>query len=98
MKKTMTPMSAPSRTIVAKTKSSNPAKQPTLARPGGKLGLMMDRLAAKTGATAEDLIAATGWQKHSVLGGLSKLRARGFALRREERAGRTTYRLEPGKA
>ena len=97
MKKTMTPVSEPGRTTGAKTKTSNPEK-PTLARPGGKLGLMMDRLAAKTGATAEDLIAATGWQKHSVLGGLSKLRARGFALRREERAGRTTYRLEPGKA
>ena len=97
MKKTMTPVSAPGRTSVAKTKTSNPPK-PTPARPGGKLGLIMDRLAGKTGATAEDLIAATGWQKHSVLGGLSKLRARGFALRREERAGRTTYRLEPGKA
>jgi len=97
MKKTMTPISTPSRTSAAKPKTSNPAK-PTPARPGGKLGLIMDRLAAKTGATAEDLIAATGWQKHSVLGGLSKLRARGFALRREERAGRTTYRLEPGKA
>ncbi len=96
MKKTMTPTSAPGRTTGAKTKSSNPAN-PTPARPGGKLGLMMDRLAAKTGATAEDLIAATGWQKHSVLGGLSKLRARGFALRVEERAGRTTYRFEPGK-
>ncbi len=37
-------------------------------RPGGKLGLILDRLANKTGATLDELVDATGWQKHSVHG------------------------------
>lgn len=51
-------------------KSTRRAKAPELAhtppapRPGGKLGVIIDRLAAKTGATADELVAATGWQRH----------------------------------
>jgi hypothetical protein len=43
-------------------------------RPDGKLGQIVDRLGAATGATADELADATGWQKHSVLGALSRLR------------------------
>ena len=62
-------------------------------RPGGKLGTIVDRLAAKTGATADELIAATGWQRHSVLGALSRLRSRGFAMHFDAHADRKAYRL-----
>ena len=65
-----------------------------LNRPGGKLGVIVDRLAESTGATADELGEATGWQKHSVLGALSRLRARGFAMRLENESGRKAYRLD----
>jgi hypothetical protein len=53
---------------------------PALPRPGGKLGVMIDLLARKHGASADDLMAGTGWQRHSVLGALSRLRTRGFSM------------------
>jgi transcription initiation factor IIE alpha subunit len=64
------------------------------SRPGGKLGLIVDRLAAKAGATASELAEATGWQKHTVRGALSRLRTRGFAMRLEVEEDRKAYRLE----
>jgi hypothetical protein len=76
---------------------STTAKQDTSSlppRPDGKLGQIVDRLGAATGATAEELAEATGWQKHSVLGALSRLRARGFTVRLDEVHGRKAYRIE----
>ncbi len=67
---------------------------PRTPRPGGKLGIVIDRLATKTGATADELVAATGWQRHSVLGALSRLRSRGFAMRFDANADRKAYRLD----
>lgn len=55
---------------------------------------MIDLLAAKSGATADELVAATGWQRHSVLGALSRLRARGFAMQLDAYAERKAYRLD----
>ncbi len=63
-------------------------------RPDGKLGIIFDRLGAKTGATADELVIATGWQRHSVLGALSRLRSRGFAMRFDAHADRKAYRLD----
>ncbi len=81
----------------AKRKASTKVKQPpALPRPGGKLGVMIDLLATKDGATAAELAAETGWQRHSVLGALSRLRSRGFAMHiaaEDENAPRT-YRLD----
>jgi hypothetical protein len=62
-------------------------------RPSGKLGLMVERLAAKTGATTEELAAITGWQKPSVLGALSRLRSHGFAVQLDVQPHRKAYRL-----
>jgi hypothetical protein len=61
------------------------------------LGVIIERLSAKTGATADELVEAIGWQRHSVLGALSKLKARGFPMRFEEQAGRKAYRLDTAK-
>lgn len=71
-----------------------PAQAPPTLRPGGKLGVIIDRLAAKSGATADELVAATGWQRHSVLGALSRLRSRGFAMQLDAHSDRKAYRLE----
>ena len=70
---------------------------PTM-RPGGKLGLILDRLGRKTGATIDELVDATGWQKHSVHGALSRLRSGGFAIRLEAKESRKAYRLAPAEA
>jgi hypothetical protein len=75
----------------------NTANQDALGvppRPGGKLGQIVERLGAGTGATADELGESTGWQKHSVLGALSRLRSRGFAVRLDEVDGRKAYRIE----
>ncbi len=61
--------------------------------PAGKLGLILGRLANKGGATVDDLVKATGWQKHSVHGALSRLRTRGFAIRLETVNNRKAYRF-----
>ncbi len=67
-------------------------------RPGGKLGLILDRLGRKTGATIDELVDATGWQKHSVHGALSRLRSGGFAIGLESTKGRKAYRLALAEA
>ena len=74
-----------------------PVQAAPTPRPSGKLGVIIDRLAGKNGATADELVAATGWQRHSVLGALSRLRSRGFAMRLDARSDRKAYRLETVK-
>ncbi len=71
-----------------------PAQAPSTPRPSGKLGIIIDHLTAKSGATADELVAATGWQRHSVLGALSRLRSRGFAMQLDVHANRKAYRLD----
>lgn len=83
----------PKRTTARKTMTELAIK-PSIARPGGKLGVIIDRLAGKTGATADELVAATGWQRHSVLGALSRLRSRGFAMQLDAHTDRKAYRLD----
>jgi hypothetical protein len=63
-------------------------------RPQGKLSLILDHVDTKAGATIDELTAVTGWQKHSVHGAMSRLRSRGFAIRRQEQDGRQTYQLQ----
>jgi len=73
-------------------------KSETAKRPGGKLGLMLDRLERTAGATIDELVDATGWQRHSVHGALSRLRSGGFAVRLEATEGRKAYRVAPAEA
>ncbi len=78
----------------AKKSSATRARKPDGAkRPGGKLGLILDRLGRTAGATIDELVDATGWQKHSVHGALSRLRSGGFAIRLEAKGRRKAYRL-----
>ncbi len=88
-----TTTSAPKRKTARKI-TADSAVAPSIPRPAGKLGVIIDRLAARTGATADELVQATGWQRHSVLGALSRLRRRGFAMRFDANADRKAYRLD----
>ena len=81
-----------------KSPTTSDRKPDTVNRPGGKLGLILDLLENKTGATLGELVNATGWQKHSVHGALSRLRTRGFAIRLGAKNGRKAYRLVQAEA
>ena len=81
-----------------KSPATSALKSDAAKRPGGKLGLILDRLGRTAGATIDELVDATGWQKHSVHGALSRLRTRGFAIRLEAKEGRKAYRLAPAGA
>lgn len=70
----------------------------SIRRPGGKLGLILDRLERKTGATVDELVDATAWQAHSVRGALSQLRTRGFDIGLGTTKGRKAYRLARAEA
>ncbi len=83
------------RTRAKKSPATSARKPDAVNRPGGKVGLILDRLEDKTGATLAELVDATGWQKHSVHGALSRLRTRGFAIRLDANGGRKIYRLAP---
>jgi hypothetical protein len=61
------------------------------------LGLIDDRLSVKAGATTDELVEITGWQRPSVLGALSRLRSRGFAMRLEIHPDHNVYRLDKAK-
>ncbi len=94
-----TPNKMQPRTRAKKKSPATSAQNPdSVNRPGGKLGLILDRLERKTGAMVDELVDATGWQKHSVHGALSRLRSGGFAIRLESTVGRKAYRLAPAEA
>ncbi len=85
--------------VTKKKSAGTSARKPdNFNRPSGRLGLILDRLEDKTGATLAELVDATGWQKHSVHGTLSRLRTRGFAIRLEAKEGRKAYRLAQAEA
>jgi len=64
-------------------------------RPGGKLGRVLDALAATQGATLTEIVTLTGWQPHSARAALTGLRQRGFAVALQaDPAGRKAYRLD----
>lgn len=67
-------------------------------RVSGKLGLMLELIGRDEGATLEELVAATGWQPHSVRGAISgaikKQLGHAVASERSERGRR--YRLVSG--
>ncbi len=81
-----------------KSPATSTQKSDVAKRPGGKLGLILDRLGRKPGATIDELVDATGWQKHSVHGALSRLRSGGFAILLEAKESRKAYRLVPAEA
>ncbi len=62
--------------------------------PATKTALVCKLLARPRGATVPELMAATGWQNHSVRAFFTGLRKKGHTLAREERtSGEQAYRL-----
>ena len=79
--------------VKVKPKRQNPA--PT-ARAGTKQGVLIRLLQRKSGATIDDIVAATGWQAHSVRGAISGVLKKklGLAVSSEKMAERgRVYRI-----
>ena len=68
------------------------------ARRITKAALLRAMLDAPGGVSIASLMAATGWQAHTVRAALSSLRKGGTALAREKVNGGTIYRITPGGA
>lgn len=64
-------------------------------RPGGKLGLLLDAVARRKGATLDELTTASGCLPHTTRAALTRLRQRGFDVRLATTSGRKAYHLVP---
>lgn len=62
-------------------------------RKPSKLDLIAERLRAPLGATLEELMAATGWQSHSVRAGMTGLRKQGHSIVRTTGNGVTRFAI-----
>lgn len=62
-------------------------------QPRSKRALVIELLRREDGATLPELMAATGWQAHSVRAVLTGLRKTGFVLDKSIRAGATSYQI-----
>ena len=80
-------------------KASSALESPTASptRPGGKLGLMVERLETAEGATPAELTVLTGWQAHTIRAALTRLRQRHFKICLETRNERKAYYLCDGE-
>ena len=68
-------------------------------REGSKTALVLGLIGRAEGATLEDLVTATGWLQHTTRAALTGLRKRGYAVRREKRAGGpSVYRVNAATA
>jgi hypothetical protein len=84
--------------VVKKPSKANPAVMPSAQlstpRENSKQARVINMLSAQSGATLDDLIAATGWLPHTTRAALTGLRKRGFAIERSRAEGETSiYRL-----
>ena len=77
-----------------------PAPAAKATEPKGKLGALIALLKRPEGATIETMVAATGWQAHSVRGAMSGALKKklGLTISSEKTEGGRTYRIEGDKA
>lgn len=76
------------------TTPETPTTEPAPKPEPSKSDTVKKLLSRKTGATIEELGAATNWQPHSVRAFLSGLRKKGATIDREERRnGAKAYRI-----
>lgn len=56
-----------------------------------KQSLILELLRRETGASLEELVAATGWLPHTTRAALTGLRNKGIAIQKSHRDGATRY-------
>lgn len=69
---------------------NNPLAHP---RKGSKIAAAIDLLARKRGATLDELMSETEWQKHTVRSALTGLRKRGHDIARKKRGELSCYHI-----
>jgi hypothetical protein len=78
------------------------AKEPAKGgepRTGSKQAQVIALMQRKSGATLDDMVAATGWLPHTTRAALTGLRKKGYELAKEKNAsGKTVYRIEKAGA
>ena len=94
-----TPLAYSTLGITAEQGETPPAETPTATvqrRKGTKQDTLIEMLRAESGATIEEIVAATGWQPHTVRGAMSGAMKKklGLTITSEKIEGRgRTYRL-----
>lgn len=58
-----------------------------------KIGRVTKLLCRKNGATLDQLVTETGWQKHTVRAALTGLKKRGYSIMREKRDDKSIYSI-----
>jgi hypothetical protein len=72
--------------------AADPSAKAPAPREGSKISKIVALLERDSGATLEELIAATGWLPHTSRAALTGLRKRGYAIERQtSAAGRRGY-------
>lgn len=72
-----------------------PRPSERVLRGGSKKALVISLLNRDTGATLDDLVAATGWLPHTTRAALTGLRKSGYTIAGEKSTGKTVYRMTP---
>ncbi len=84
---------APKLSTASATASAAPTSPPAPAPRKTKASLLHDLVGAPGGARLSELMAATGWQAHTVRAALSGLRKQGYILERRREGCDTIYSL-----
>ena len=69
-------------------------REPNHARQPRKVEVIRSLLAQPEGASLHELVAATGWQPHSVRAGMTGLRKQGLTIVRTKADGTTRFAIE----
>lgn len=79
----------------AGTKAPAPKRDQTETRGGSKIDTLIGLMKAKSGATIDQLVRATGWQPHSVRGAISGTCKKELGLKVESQRvdGARVYRI-----
>jgi DNA-binding IclR family transcriptional regulator len=65
----------------------------TEPRPNSKTAAVLEQLRRAAGTTLDELIGATGWQRHTTRAVLSGLKKKGHAVERQTVDGVSRYRI-----
>lgn len=86
-------MTKTSKRLAADQQQESPETAQLRTRKPSKLDLITERLRAPMGASLEELMAATGWQSHSVRAGMTGLRKQGHSIVRTTSNGVTYFAI-----
>ncbi len=88
------PESAAINAAIVATEVAPTAPTPSAAKPQSKVNMVLDLLRRPTGASIDDLVAATGWLPHTTRAALTGLKKKGHVLISEKVEGKRCYRVE----